>query len=168
MISGPKPRIALIAAVDRNRAIGRDNRLPWHLPDDLKRFRDLTRGHAVIMGRKTFASIGRPLPNRLNVVLTRQPTYAPPGVTVLHSLDEALQACPPKDTVFVIGGGEIYELALPLADVVYLTEVDAAVDGADTHFPAIDPHQWHATVEGEHPPDGRHAHAFRYVTYRRR
>jgi dihydrofolate reductase len=102
------PKVALIAALDRNRAIGRGNQLPWRLPDDLKRFRDLTRGHPVIMGRKTYQSIGRPLPHRLNVVVSRQLDFAAPGVTVARSLPDALSACPPDQTIFVIGGGEIY------------------------------------------------------------
>ncbi len=131
--------LSIIAALGSNRAIGRDNGLLWHLPGDLPRFKRLTTGHPVIMGRKTFESIGTPLPNRLNIVVTRNPLLHIDGVTVCHSLDDAI-ACatagiPPDGEVFVIGGGDIYAQALGRADKLYLTEVDDAPVDADTFFP---------------------------------
>ena len=168
MAAASDVRVALIAALDRNGAIGRGNRMPWHLPDDLKRFRDLTRSHPVVMGRRTFESIGRPLPDRLNVVVTRRADFGPPGVAVAHSLDAALHACPPGADIFVIGGGEIYRQALPFAGTLYLTHVDTTVEGADAFFPAVDQGEWKAVCGEQHPADARHPHAFRYAIYRRR
>jgi dihydrofolate reductase len=158
--------IAIIVAMDRQRVIGAGNRLPWHLPDDLRRFRTITRGHPVIMGRKTFESIGRPLAGRTNVVVTRQRGYRPPGCVVVHSLEGALAAVPPEET-FVIGGASIYRQALPLVDRLYVTEVDTRVDGGDAYFPEIDPGQWHLTETADHPADARHQFPFRYLTYDR-
>ncbi len=132
--------ISLIVAAARNNAIGKGNTLPWSLPNDLKHFRDLTAGHAVIMGRKTFESIGRPLPKRRNIVITRQDDYRPEGVEVVNSLDEALRRAG-EGEAFVIGGGEIFKQSLPLADRVYLTRVEADVEG-DAFFPALDPTEW--------------------------
>jgi dihydrofolate reductase len=133
--------ISLIAAMSENRVIGSDNRLPWHLPEDLKRFRALTRGHPVIMGRKTWDSIGgKPLPQRDNIVLTRQPGFAAPGARVFSSLNAALEdlrnSLPADAEVFVIGGAEIYRLALPIADRIYLTVVHRTVAG-DAFFPEV-------------------------------
>jgi len=132
--------LSLIAAIGSNRAIGRDNALLWHLPGDLPRFKQLTMGHPVIMGRKTYQSIGRPLPGRLNIVVTRNPAFTPAGVTCCHGLEDALGCAaasnPPDAESFVIGGGELYALALARADRLYLTEVDDAPPDADTFFPA--------------------------------
>ena len=131
--------LSLICAVGRNGAIGRDNGLLWNLPGDLPRFKRLTLGHPVLMGRRTFESIGRPLPGRLNLVVTRNPEVAPPGVTICHSLDQALEraaaAAPPDDESFVIGGGQIYAATIDRCERLYLTEVDDAPDDADTFFP---------------------------------
>ncbi len=127
-------RISLIAAMSRNRVIGMDNQLPWHLPEDLRRFRALTSGHPVIMGRKTFASIGKPLPHRQNIVISRQKGLEIAGAAVLSSLDEAFSCCASNEEVFVIGGAEIYCLALPKADRIYLTLVDREIEG-DAFFP---------------------------------
>ena len=160
--------LSIIAALDRNRAIGRDNRLPWRLPADLTRFKALTLGHHVVMGRKTFESIGRPLPGRANVVVTRQPNYEVRGAVVVHSLDEALARCAGDDEPFVVGGAEIYRQALPAAGRLYLTEVDTEVAGADAYFPEIDPAEWRL-IDGErHPADADHAYAFCWATYERR
>jgi dihydrofolate reductase len=133
------PRLSLIAAMAENRVIGADNRLPWHLPEDLKHFRKLTSGHPVILGRKTYESIGRLLPNRTNVIVTRNPAYRVEGAVIVGSLDEAIAAAtraPGGDEVFVIGGAEIYALALPRADRIYLTEVHQHVEG-DAYFPEL-------------------------------
>jgi dihydrofolate reductase len=159
--------IALIAALDRNGVIGRDNRLPWRLPDDLQRFKALTQGRTVIMGRKTYESIGRPLPRRRNVVVTHQPEYRVPGATVVHGLDEALAAAAGDEEIFVAGGGSLYTQALPLAGRLYLTEVETAVAGGDAFFPAVDPAHWRLVERTAHPADDRHAFAFSYATYER-
>lgn len=130
------PRISLVAALARNRVIGADNRLPWHLPEDLRRFKALTLAHPVIMGRRTYASIGRPLPGRANIVVTRDPGYAAPGCIIVHTLQAALDAGADDGEIFVIGGAEIYALALPRADRLHLTEIDAEFHG-DALFPAF-------------------------------
>jgi len=132
--------ISLIAALDRKGGIGKGGSMPWHLPADLARFKSLTMGHPVIMGRKTHASIGKALPGRRNVVVTRNPMYLAPGVEVAHSLDEALQMAG-EGEVFVIGGAEIYRAALPKANRLYVTKIDAEF-GADTFFPAFDESAW--------------------------
>ncbi|GEM84349.1 MAG: dihydrofolate reductase [Meiothermus sp.] len=157
-------KIALVVAMDKNRAIGRGGALPWHLPDDLKRFRALTLGKTVLMGRKTYESIGRPLPQRRNVVLTRDPAFHAEGLEVVHSLEEALKL---GDELMVIGGGEVYAMFLPLATHLYLTLVDTAVSGADAFFPQWDRAGWRETYRAFHPPDERHAHAFTYVDLER-
>ncbi len=151
--------VVIIAAVARNGVIGRDGTLPWDLPDDLARFRELTLGHSIIMGRKTFESIGRPLPKRKNIVITRQTDrVAPPEVTIVGSLDDALAAAE-GDPVFVIGGTGIFRMALPQADILELTEVHQDVEG-DTYFPEVD---WTAWTEVSR--DDREG--FSFVTYRR-
>ncbi len=156
--------LALVAAVDRSLAIGRDGDLPWRLPDDLKRFKALTSGHPVLMGRKTAESLGRALPNRRNLVLTRSGRVPFAGMEPVASLDEA-RSLAGDDTLMVIGGGEVYALALPLATTLHLTHVDVRVDGADAHFPAWEPGEWRAAVRECHPADERHAHAFEFVDY---
>src|SRR3972149_7478103 len=140
--------VTIIAALASNRIIGRGNRMPWHISDDLKRFKALTLGHPVVMGRKTFESIGKPLPGRDNIVVTRSQAFAAPGCRVVHSLAEALAAAQGASEVFVIGGAQIYALALPLADRLQLTEVDAAIDG-DAYFPDFDRGAWR---EGSREP----------------
>jgi dihydrofolate reductase len=131
-----KPTISIIAAIDQKRGIGKDNKLPWDIPEDMQRFRDKTKGHAIVMGRKTFESIGRPLPNRVNIVVTRDKDYKAEGCTICPSLEEALIKAKEidKDEIFVIGGGEIYRQALPFSDKLYLTLVEGDY-GADTFFP---------------------------------
>lgn len=132
----PKPRISLIAAISENRVIGNGGEIPWHLKDDFRRFKERTTGHAIIMGRKTHESIGRPLPGRTNIVITRDTSREIPGCTVVGSLDEALTKAREieSEEIFVIGGGQVYAEALPLADRLYLTLVHAIMDG-DTFFP---------------------------------
>ena len=131
----------MIVAVARNGVIGKDNRLPWRIPEDLKRFRALTMGHHIIMGRHTWESIGRPLPGRTSVVVTRSAAYSAPGAVVVHSLADALAACADDDEVFVIGGAQIYREALPLAERIYLTRIDADYAG-DVFFPSFPQEQW--------------------------
>lgn len=157
-------RITLIAALDRKRAIGFANTLPWRLPDDLKRFKALTLGKTVLMGRKTAESLGRALPDRHNLVLTRSGTVPFEGMQAVSSLDEALAQCGGEE-LMVIGGGEIYALALPRARQMHLTHVDTALHRADTWFPAFDENDWLETASEDHGSDERHAHAFRFADY---
>lgn len=137
--------LSLIVAVDREMCIGKDNQIPWHLPNDLKYFKRVTTGNTIIMGRKTFDSLGRPLPNRVNIVITRDKSFiAPEGVVICHSLDEAIEAASRegKEEVFVIGGGTIYKEALPKANRLYITFVDTIVGEGDTFFPKVNFTQW--------------------------
>jgi len=166
MGAGRTPLVSLVVAMARNGVIGKDGGLPWHLPDDLKHFKRLTLDHTVIMGRKTFEEIRRPLANRRNVVISRNPDFRPSGVTVVPSLAEALALGATEDEVFVIGGGEIYRQALPLADRLDLTVVHADVDG-DTTFPPFDVNGWVLESEEDHPADPRHAWPFSFRAYRR-
>lgn len=159
--------IALIAAVAANRAIGRNNQLLWHLPEDMRHFRDTTRGKPVIMGRKTWESLPppfRPLPGRRNIVVTRNPAYSAPGAELAHSLEEALTACPPDIECFVIGGAELYRQALPLAQRLYLTEV-ADTPAADTFFPALPQGEWRGI--SRQPVSTQNSPDFAFVTYER-
>ena len=148
------PRISILVAVARNGVIGREGALPWRLPEDLKRFKALTMGHAMIMGRKTFESIGRLLPGRRSVVVSRQAGYAVPGATVATSLEAAIASAATAPEIFVIGGGEIYRAALPRADRLLVTEVDAMPEG-DAFFPAVDRGVWRETSRESHEtPEG--------------
>ena len=157
--------LALIAAVARNGVIGGGNTLPWRLPADLKRFRALTSGHTVIMGRRTWESIGRALPSRQNIVVTRRPDYAAEGALVASSLDAALQAATLPAPVFCIGGGELYALALPQAATLHLTEIDRDFEG-DTRFPEFDRAAWREAARETHlAPEG---FGYAFVTYERR
>jgi dihydrofolate reductase len=151
----------------RNRVIGRDNRLPWRLPADLAYFKQVTLGHPVVMGRRTFESIGKPLPGRLNVVVSRNPEFRAPGCTVVASLDEAWQAAAGAPEVAVIGGTSLFEEALPTADRIHLTEVLADVPG-DTWFPDFDRGEWNEHEVLRHPADVRHAYPFRIVVLDRK
>lgn len=162
-------RISLIAALDRNRAIGRDNDLPWRLPDDLKRFKALTLGKPVVMGRRTAESLGRALPGRLNLVMTRSGHVPFDGMQPVASIDEAVRIAMERgsDELCVIGGGEIYTLTLSRADVLHLTEVDTVVEDAHAFFPAFDAAQWREIARESHPVDAKHALAFDFVEYRR-
>lgn len=149
-----------------NRVIGRGNALPWRLPADMKRFKALTMGHAVIMGRKTFDTMGKPLPGRRNIVLTRDRRWSSPGVEVTHDLAGALALVPGDPLVFVAGGAEIYELALPRANRLDLTLVHASVDG-DAFFPEFSPSEWTLVEDEKHAPDDRHAFPFSFRRYQR-
>lgn len=160
-------RLSLIAALDRNRAIGKGNALPWHLPDDLKRFKKLTLGKPVLMGRKTAESLGRALPGRQNLILTRSGRVPFEGMQAVASLDAALRAADEfaAEEICVIGGGEIYALALPSATHLHLTHVDTVVEGADAFFPAFDASHWRIVSEETHAVDAKHAYVFRFVDY---
>jgi dihydrofolate reductase len=159
--------LALIVAHDHERAIGHAGQLPWHLPDDLKRFKSLTLGHTVVMGRKTFASIGRPLPGRQNWVLSRDPEWNSSGVKRFEDWPSAL-ASHVDGTLWVIGGGEIYLAALEHVNRIEVTEVDTRVVDADTWFPALHADHWELLDRVHHDVDERHAHAFDFVSLRRR
>ncbi|MBD7924364.1 dihydrofolate reductase [Xanthomonas bonasiae] len=164
------PRLTLIAALDRANAIGRDNDLPWRLPDDLKRFKALTLGKPVLMGRKTAQSLGRALPGRLNLVMTRSGQVPFEGMQAVASLQAAIELAQASgaEELSVIGGGDIFALALPQADILYLTHVDTVVERADAHFPAFDPAQWEVVARQPRAADAKHALAFEFVDYRRR
>ncbi len=163
-----QPVIALIAAFARNRTIGLGNQMPWHLPEDLRRFRRLTTGHRIIMGRKTFESIGRPLPGRHNTIVSRSRSFAAADCTVVHSLDEALAAPnPPGIASFVIGGGDIYRQALDRATQLFLTELDAEFAG-DVFFPDVDARAWKETRREHRPAEAPPFIAFSFVDYERR
>ena len=158
-------RLTVVVAVARNGVIGKDGDLPWRLPDDLAYFKRLTSGHPIVMGRKTWESLGRPLPNRRNIVLSRQADYVADGAEVVADLSDALRALPDGEA-FVIGGAGLYAAALPIADRVCWTEVHADVEG-DTDFPAWDRSGWEETERTSHAADERHAFAFDFVVYER-
>jgi dihydrofolate reductase len=158
--------VSLVLAMAENRVIGRGGGLPWHLPKDLQHFKRLTVDHTVIMGRKTFEEIKQPLANRRNVVISRNPGFHPRGVTLVPTLEEALALGATEDEVFIIGGGEIFRLALPRADRLYLTVVHANVEG-DTWFPEFDLTTWALEEEEHHPADEKHAYPFSFRRYRR-
>jgi dihydrofolate reductase len=160
-------RLALIVAMTPDRVIGRDGTLPWRLPADLRRFKRLTLGHAVIMGRRTFASIGKPLFGRDNIVLTRQRDFAAPGCRVAHSAEEALELARTAAGVFVIGGAEVYAAFLPQAERIYLTLVQAPLPG-DTRFPALVPEEWREVERSEQPADAENPHACTFLVLERR
>jgi len=163
-----KSKLSIIVAAAENDAIGLGNKLIWHLSDDLKRFKALTNGHHIIMGRKTFESFPKPLPNRTHVVITRQVDYkAPEGVIVVNSLNDAIDACRKDDQPFIIGGGQIYKQAMPLVDKIELTRVHHNFD-ADTYFPEIDDTVWKETANTFHKKDDNHEHEFSFITYERK
>lgn len=138
-------KISLVAAMAANRVIGKDGQMPWHLPQELQHFKAVTMGKPIVMGRRTFESIGRPLPGRHNIVITRHPEALPSAVTAVSSVDEAIRAAGDADELMVIGGGEIYRQFLPIASSLYLTEIDLDIDG-DTWFPEYNSEQWHRTL----------------------
>lgn len=161
--------ISLIAALTKNRVIGKNNDLPWHLPDDMKYFMQTTKGHYIIMGRKNYQSIPekfRPLPNRTNIVVTRQTAFSAPGCTVVHSIEAGLRLAHDNNEkeVFIIGGAEIYREGFKHAHKLYFTEIDATLEG-DTFFPSFDKNQWAELSRRHHPADERHAFAFDFVVY---
>ena len=160
-------QMSLIAALDRNHAIGRDGVMPWHLPDDLKRFKALTLGKPVLMGRKTALAIGRALPGRANLVLTRGDEAPFSGQSVVHTVDEAIEQAGDAELA-VIGGGEVYALVLPRATRLHLTWVDTIADGADAFFPRFDAREWIETSRETHATDARHEFAFDFADYERR
>ena len=161
-----RPKLSLIVAMAKNRVIGTDGKIPWHLPNELQLFKRLTMGHHIIMGRKTYESINRLLPGRTTVIVTRQKDYAVPGAIVVHSLADAVDACAADPEIFVIGGADIFNLAMPMADRLYLTIVDANPVG-DVLMPPVNAGEWKETGSESFAADERHAHAYRFTTYDR-
>jgi len=159
--------VSLIAAMADNRVIGRDGALPWRLPRDMRRFKSLTTGHTVVMGRKTFETLPGPLPNRRNVVLSRDAGFGRPGIEVARDLESALRSAGPSTEVFVAGGGDVYRAALSLADRIHLTVVHTAVEG-DTTFPAFAMEEWRLVEDVRFEPDERHAFGHSFRRYERR
>ena len=156
-------RISLVVAASTNNIIGRDGELPWHIGEDLRHFKAVTMGHPIVMGRRTFESIGRALPGRLNIVVTRNPDYAAEGCTVVDSPAAALRAAEGADEVMIIGGSEIYRLFLPMAERIYLTRVEAEIDG-DASFPALEPEAWRIVDEQRFEADENREHTFSFQT----
>lgn len=159
--------LTIIAAAAENNALGKDNDLVWHLPDDFKRFKRLTSGHHIIMGRKTFESFPKLLPDRTHIIITRKEDYKPEGTIVVHSLEEAIKVSKLDEQPFIIGGGEIYKMGMDAADKIELTRVHGEFD-ADTYFPEIDENEWELVKEEFHEKDERHKYAFTYLTYERK
>jgi dihydrofolate reductase len=157
-------RVSLIVAVSTNGVIGRDGDLPWRMPEDLKRFKSLTMGHHLVVGRKTWEEVGQPLPGRMMVVVTRARDFQVAGVTVVHSLQEALDVAHNDDEVFIAGGGEIYRQALPLADRLYLTRIHAEIEG-DTTFPEFDQSEWRLVEREDHDADERNPYPYSFIVY---
>ncbi len=159
--------IILIAAVAENNALGKNNDLLWHLPKDFKRFKEITSGHHIIMGRKTFESFPKPLPNRTHVIITRQKDYVYEGCVVVQNLEEAIAVCPKNEEIFVIGGGEIYAQSIHLADKLDLTRVHHSFE-ADVYFPEINPAIWELISEEYHPKDEKHLYDYTFQTFVRK
>ena len=155
--------VSIIVAIAQNNGIGKDNQLLWRLPADLKHFKDITTGHPVIMGRKTFESVGRPLPNRRNIVITRNTALEIPGAEVVNDLEQAIALCAENDEVFIVGGAEIYKMAMGLTDKIYLTVVKGTFD-ADTFFPVIDAATWKETEVVNHEADEKNPFGYTFST----
>jgi dihydrofolate reductase len=159
--------ITIIAAIAENNALGKDNQLIWHLPNDFKRFKTITSGHHIIMGRKTFESFPKPLPNRTHIIISRQKKYYQPDCIVVNSLEEAIKACPSNEEIFIIGGGEIYNQSIQIADKIDITRVHHSFE-ADTFFPEIDMAKWTLVFEEFHSKDEKHNFDFTFQTYLRK
>ncbi len=158
----PKPIISLIAAMAKNRIIGKDNQMPWHLPADLAHFKQITLGKPIIMGRKTFESIGKPLPGRQNIVVSRDSHYSREGVDAVESLEQAIKTAGTVEEIIIVGGGNIYEQMLPQAHRLYLTHIDLEIDG-DTQFPEYKHLGWQKISKEHHPADGKNRHHCTFV-----
>ena len=161
--------ISIIVAITENNIIGRDNGMPWHLPADLKYFRERTTGHHIVMGRKTFESIGggRPLPNRVSIIITKQKDYKANGCLIAHSLEEAIEIAKGQDELFIIGGKQIYDQSLALANKMYITRIHTHIDG-DTSFPQYDENQWEMTSYTEREADGKNAYPLSFLVFEKK
>lgn len=162
-----KPRISIIVAMAQNRTIGINNTLPWRCPKDLKHFKALTMGHHMIMGRKTFDSIGKPLPGRTTVIATRNKDLTIEGCIIAHSLEEAIAACAGDEEIFIVGGAELYAQAMPLVDTLYITEIQQNVEG-DAHFPEFDQAEWLEVAREQRSQETPQPLEYHFVTYRRK
>ena len=160
-------KVSLIVAVGRKDEIGKDGKMPWHLPADLKHFKATTLGKPVLMGRKTLEAIGRPLPERRNLVLTRDGAFQAAGCETVHGLQEALTLAADTPELMVIGGGEVYRMAWPRADRIYLTRIQADVEDADTFFPVLNPREWKETSRAEHLADEKNPYDYSFLVYER-
>ena len=160
--------ISFIVATSTNNVIGKNNQLPWSLPNDMKFFKNITWAMPVLMGRKSFESLGKPLPGRLNVVITRQNNWKPEGATVVHSVEDAIKVAKAADynEAFIIGGGEIFKEAMPVADKIYLTRVDVNLEG-DAFFPVMNAKEWMMVSEQSFPADEKHAYAYHFQLWER-
>ena len=158
--------LSIIVAIAKNHAIGKDNKLLWYLPNDLKHFKDVTTGHTVIMGRKTFDSVGKPLPKRRNIVITRQ-AISIDGCEVVPSVEAAIELCKAEDEVFIVGGAEIYRQAIPLTNRIYLTIIDQDFEG-DTFFPELNPDEWQEKDREDFEPDEKNKYKYSFITLVRR
>ena len=159
--------IIMIAAASENNALGKNNEIVWHLPNDFKRFKNLTSGHHIIMGRKTFESFPKPLPNRKHIVISRQENYKPEGCIVVNSMEKAIEICPSNEDIFIIGGGEIYKLGIPFSDKIELTRVHDYFE-ADAFFPPINPDEWEIVNSEFQSKDDTHLFDYTYQTYVRK
>lgn len=159
--------ISIIAAFGNNRVIGKNNKLPWNLPADLQHFKELTLGKPIIMGQRTFESIGKPLPGRINIVLSQDPNFNPPGCIVARSIQEALEAARPFEEVMICGGASVYKQFLPLADRMYLTLIDAEFEG-DTFFPEFSWQDWQEKEKIENQPDKENPYKYTFITLERK
>ena len=159
--------VIMIAAVAENNALGKNNDLLWHLPNDFKRFKEITSGHHIIMGRKTFESFPKPLPNRIHVIITRQNDFEHEGCIVVQNIEKALSVCPVNENLYIIGGGEIYQQSISFADQLDITRVHHSFD-ADVYFPEIDPEIWELTSETFHQKDERHLFDYTFQTFVRK
>lgn len=157
--------VIIVVAIAENYAIGKNNQLLWHMPADLKHFKQITSGHTVIMGRKTYDSVGKPLPNRRNIIITRQDITIP-GCEVVKSVDEALELCLSEEEVFIVGGAEIYKLAMDKTDRIYLTIIHHSFD-ADSFFPEIDYLEWKEVSKEDYPADEKHKYSYSFITLER-
>jgi dihydrofolate reductase len=157
--------VSIIVAIAKNNAIGKDNKLLWYLPNDLKHFKDVTTGHTVIMGRKTYDSVGKPLPKRRNIIITRQ-AISIEGCEVVNSLEAALALCKDESEVFIVGGAEIYRQSIPLTDRIYLTVIDQEFDG-DSFFPELDPAEWEEKERENFEPDEKNKLRYSFITLER-
>jgi len=158
--------VTIVVAISENHVIGKDNKLLWYLPNDLKHFKEITSGHTVIMGRKTFDSVGKPLPRRRNIIITRQPITIE-GCEVVNSIEAALALCADEDEVFIVGGAEIYRQSMHLTDRIYLTIVHKPYDG-DSFFPEINKNEWKEVFREDHQPDEKNIIPYSFITYEKR
>jgi dihydrofolate reductase len=159
--------LTLIAAMSKNRVIGKDNDLIWHLPKDLKHFKTLTSGHHIIMGRKTYESVGKPLPKRTNIIVTRQKNYEAPGCIIVHTLEEAINKASGDSKPFIVGGAEIYKQSIKYANSIELTLIHKEFEG-DSYFPEVDLKKWEEVKREHHEPDEKNAQAMDFITYKKR